>query len=151
MIFLAHGIGAIADHMKNIQYNIEVLFPDVMVVSSKINEDDTSISIAEMGLNLAKEVEQYIYMNCYKSLERLSFIGHSMGAAGALELAGNLPAFRDKMVHPTINVDELDPQCNVGKLVIGEPVELGRVDAIFNNSFGMLGINSSLVVTRFQN
>ena len=79
-----------------------------------------------------------------------SFIGHSMGAAGALELAGNLPAFRDKMVHPTINVDELDPQCNVGKLVIGDPVELDRVDAIFNNSFGMLGINSSLVVTRFQ-
>lgn len=79
-----------------------------------------------------------------------SFIGHSMGAAGALELAGNLPAFIDKMVHPTINVDELDPQCNVGNLVIGEPVELDRVDAIFNNSFGMLGINSSLVVTRFQ-
>ena len=79
-----------------------------------------------------------------------SFIGHAMGAAGALELAGNLPAFRDKMVHSTINVDELDPQCNVGKLVIGEPVELDRVDVIFNNSFGMLGINSSLVVTRFQ-
>lgn len=79
-----------------------------------------------------------------------SFIGHSMGAAGALELAGNLPAFIDKMVHPTINVDELDPQCNVGNLVIGDPVELDRVDAIFNNSFGMLGINSSLVVTRFQ-
>jgi 3-oxoacyl-[acyl-carrier-protein] synthase II len=79
-----------------------------------------------------------------------SFIGHAMGAAGALELAGNIPSFRDKMVHPTINVDELDPQCNVGKLVIGEPVELDRVDAIFNNSFGMLGINSSLVVTRFQ-
>ena len=79
-----------------------------------------------------------------------SFIGHAMGAAGALELAGNIPSFRDKMVHPTINVDELDPQCNVGKLVIGEPVELDRVDAIFNNSFGMLGINSSLVVTRFH-
>ncbi|MCZ6671717.1 MAG: beta-ketoacyl-[acyl-carrier-protein] synthase family protein [Verrucomicrobia bacterium] len=79
-----------------------------------------------------------------------SYIGHSMGAAGALELAGNLPSFLDKMVHPTINVDELDPQCNVGKLVIGEPVELDCVDAIFNNSFGMLGINSSLVVTRFQ-
>lgn len=79
-----------------------------------------------------------------------SFIGHAMGAAGALELAGNIQSFRDKMVHPTINVDELDPQCNVGKLVIGEPVELDTVDAIFNNSFGMLGINSSLVVTRFQ-
>ena len=31
-----------------------------------------------------------------------SFIGHSMGAAGALELAGNLDAFDDGVVHPTI-------------------------------------------------
>src|SRR5690606_25192131 len=35
-----------------------------------------------------------------------SFIGHAMGAAGALELAGNLPAFDDGVCHPTINVDE---------------------------------------------
>ena len=34
-----------------------------------------------------------------------SFIGHAMGAAGALELAGNLPAFDDGVCHPTINVD----------------------------------------------
>jgi 3-oxoacyl-[acyl-carrier-protein] synthase II len=40
-----------------------------------------------------------------------SFIGHCMGAAGALELAGNLPSFDDLTVHPTINVDDLDPQC----------------------------------------
>ncbi|HQU46459.1 MAG TPA: beta-ketoacyl-[acyl-carrier-protein] synthase family protein, partial [Pirellulales bacterium] len=37
-----------------------------------------------------------------------SYIGHAMGAAGALELAGNLPAFDDHVCHPTINVDELD-------------------------------------------
>src|SRR5262245_31371188 len=35
-----------------------------------------------------------------------SFIGHAMGAAGALELAGNLPAFSDGVCHATINVDE---------------------------------------------
>ena len=35
-----------------------------------------------------------------------SYIGHAMGAAGALELAGNLASFRDSVVHPTINVDE---------------------------------------------
>ena len=34
-----------------------------------------------------------------------SFIGHAMGAAGALELAGNLPAFDDGVCHATINVD----------------------------------------------
>ncbi|MDR1283095.1 MAG: beta-ketoacyl-[acyl-carrier-protein] synthase family protein [Opitutaceae bacterium] len=78
-----------------------------------------------------------------------SFIGHSMGAAGALELAGNLPSFDDLTVHPTINVDDLDPQCALPGLVIGQPRKVAKVDTILNNSFGMLGINSTLIVKRF--
>ena len=79
-----------------------------------------------------------------------SFIGHTMGAAGALELAGNLPAFEDRMVHPTINVDDLDPDCAINNLVIGAPLELKSVDAILNNSFGMLGINSCVIIKRYE-
>jgi 3-oxoacyl-[acyl-carrier-protein] synthase II len=78
-----------------------------------------------------------------------SYIGHCMGAAGALELAGNLPAFDDRVVHPTINVDDLDPACALPGLVLNQPKAVGRVDAILNNSFGMLGINSTLIVKRF--
>ncbi|MBX7072031.1 MAG: beta-ketoacyl-[acyl-carrier-protein] synthase family protein [Pirellulales bacterium] len=77
-----------------------------------------------------------------------SFIGHTMGASGALELAGNLPSFNDRVCHATINVDRLDPECEVRGLVTGEPRELHRVDYILNNSFGMLGINSVLIVKR---
>jgi len=79
-----------------------------------------------------------------------SFIGHAMGAAGALELAGNLPSFDDLVVHPTINVDDLDPQCDIPGLVLNQPRPVKRVDAILNNSFGMLGINSTLIVKRFR-
>lgn len=78
-----------------------------------------------------------------------SFIGHAMGAAGALELAGNLPAFDDRVVHPTINVDELDPACALPGLVLNRPRTVDRVDTILNNSFGMLGINSTLIVKRY--
>lgn len=78
-----------------------------------------------------------------------SFIGHAMGAAGALELAGNLPSFDDKMVHPTINVDDLDPACALNNLVANKPMELKEVRTILNNSFGMLGINSSVIVKKF--
>jgi len=79
-----------------------------------------------------------------------SFIGHAMGAAGALELAGNLPSFDDLVVHPTINVDNLDPECDLPGLVLNKPRKVKRVDAILNNSFGMLGINSTLIVKRFE-
>lgn len=84
-----------------------------------------------------------VYVNNTKS-----YIGHAMGAAGALELAGNLPSFEDSQVHPTINVDDLDPACEVPNLVINRSIKLPKVDYILNNSFGMLGINSCLILKR---
>jgi 3-oxoacyl-[acyl-carrier-protein] synthase II len=78
-----------------------------------------------------------------------SMIGHAMGAAGGLELAGNLPAFEDHLVHPTINVEQLDPECALPNLVLGQPRSLPRVNAILNNSFGMVGINSVVIVKKF--
>ena len=77
-----------------------------------------------------------------------SYIGHCMGAAGALELAGNLPAFKDGVCHPTLNVDDLDPACDLAGLVANQPREVGQVDYILNNSFGMLGINSVVIIAR---
>ncbi|PKK91930.1 MAG: beta-ketoacyl synthase [Candidatus Wallbacteria bacterium HGW-Wallbacteria-1] len=79
-----------------------------------------------------------------------SYIGHAMGAAGALELAGNLPSFDDGIIHPTINVDNLDPECDLPNLVINKAVEPGEIKAILNNSFGMLGINSALIVGKYR-
>ncbi len=78
-----------------------------------------------------------------------SFIGHAMGAAGALELAGNLPAFQDNIVHPTTNIEDLDPECALPNLVINQPRKVDAVELILNNSFGMLGINSALIVRKF--
>ena len=78
------------------------------------------------------------------------FIGHAMGAAGALELAGNLPSFEDHTIHPTINVENLDEQCAVKNLVINKPITIDSVDVILNNSFGMLGINSALVLKKYN-
>ena len=80
-----------------------------------------------------------------------SFIGHSMGAAGAIELAGNLPSLYDGHVHCTLNVDNLDPACALPGLVTGKAVaKTGGVNVILNNSFGMLGINSVLILKKFD-
>jgi len=78
-----------------------------------------------------------------------SFIGHTMGAAGALELAGNIAAFGDGVCHPTINVDDLDPECELPGLVTNEAREVGELKYVLNNSFGMLGINSVVIIERY--
>jgi 3-oxoacyl-[acyl-carrier-protein] synthase II len=79
-----------------------------------------------------------------------SFIGHSMGAAGAIELAGNLPSLEDGIAHATINVDNIDPNCTLPGLVINQPqAKEGGISVILNNSFGMLGINSVLILKKY--
>jgi 3-oxoacyl-[acyl-carrier-protein] synthase II len=78
-----------------------------------------------------------------------SIIGHAMGAAGVLELAANLPSLTDNQIHPTINLDNLDPDCTLPGLVAGVPEQIECVESILNNSFGMVGINSVVIVKRF--
>lgn len=84
------------------------------------------------------------YVNCTKG-----YIGHAMGAAGALELAGNLPGFEDGFIHPCKNIGEPDPQCKINNLVVGEKIPKD-IKVILNNSFGMLGINSTVIVKKFE-
>ena len=78
-----------------------------------------------------------------------SIIGHAMGAAGVLELAGNLGSFSDGLIHPTINVDELDPACQLDNLVLDKPVQRENITTVLNNSFGMVGINSTVIVQKY--
>lgn len=85
------------------------------------------------------------YVNNTKSI-----IGHAMGAAGVLELAGNLPSFTDGIIHPTINIDNLDQDCALRHLVINEPVKVDAVRVLLNNSFGMVGINSTVIVKKHE-
>jgi 3-oxoacyl-[acyl-carrier-protein] synthase II len=77
------------------------------------------------------------------------FIGHAMGAAGALELAGNIPSFKDGKIHSCMNLDDPDPECEIRKIVAGDPVDK-EVNVICNNSFGMMGINSVVIVKKYQ-
>jgi len=85
-----------------------------------------------------------VYVNATKG-----FIGHAMGAAGALELAGNIPSFTDGFIHPCKKIEKLDPECNIKNLVNGEKIAK-NVNIILNNSFGMLGINSTLIVKKYK-
>ena len=97
-----------------------------------------------MAVRRAFEDSNKTYVNFTKG-----HIGHCMGAAGSLELAGNLPSFEDGVVHPGMNITELDPECELKNLVFNEPKQVGNINYILNNSFGMLGINSALIVKKF--
>ena len=74
-------------------------------------------------------------------------LGHMLGAAGAVESIICVKAIQNNIVPPTINLENQDPECDLD-YAPHKPREL-QVNAILNNSFGMLGINSTLIVKRF--
>ncbi len=97
-----------------------------------------------LAVRAAFESSSKTYVNFTKG-----HIGHCMGAAGALELAGNIPSFMDGIIHPGMNCTDLDSECALPNLVVNEPKNVGSVNTILNNSFGMLGINSALIVKKY--
>jgi len=124
---------------------------------AKINAEDVDIVSSHATATEQGDIEEAsalrrVFGNTPKTHinNTKSFIGHAMGAAGALELLGNIPSFDDGIAHATINLDDLDPRCALPNLVINQPRDVGRVDCILNNSFGMLGINSVVIVRKFQ-
>jgi 3-oxoacyl-[acyl-carrier-protein] synthase II len=76
-----------------------------------------------------------------------SMIGHSMGASGAIEAVAAILTMRDNRIHPTVNHDTPDPECDLD--YVPNKAREARVDAVLSNSFGFGGQNVSLVLKRF--
>lgn len=72
-----------------------------------------------------------------------SMIGHLLGAAGGVESAVTAKSIKDGVIHPTTNLDNPDPECDLD-YVPHKPRELNIRYAI-SNSFGFGGHNISVV------
>lgn len=75
-----------------------------------------------------------------------SMTGHLLGAAGATELVTVFKAMEHGIVHPTINIDDPDPECDLD--YVPNHARKCRVNYGVSNSFGFGGHNVSLVVGR---
>jgi 3-oxoacyl-[acyl-carrier-protein] synthase II len=75
-----------------------------------------------------------------------SMIGHSLGAAGAIEAAVTALAVRDQVAPPTINYDEPDPRCDLD--YVPNRARRMQIEVAISNSFGFGGANSCLVFRR---
>ncbi|GAA3165578.1 beta-ketoacyl-[acyl-carrier-protein] synthase family protein [Nonomuraea salmonea] len=73
-----------------------------------------------------------------------SIVGHAIGAAGAIEAVVSVLTLHERLIHPTINLDVLDPECEVD--VVREPRPPGA-GAVVSTSFAFGGHNAGLVFT----
>jgi 3-oxoacyl-[acyl-carrier-protein] synthase II len=76
-----------------------------------------------------------------------SYMGHTLGACGALEAWMSIEMMRDEWFAPTINLDRVDDECAALDYIVKEGRELA-CEYIMSNNFAFGGINTSLIFRR---
>ena len=76
-----------------------------------------------------------------------SMIGHSLGAAGSLDAAACVKTITESMIHPTINLETPDPDCDLDYV----PNQARAIDVrvALSNAFGFGGQNACIVFRKF--
>ena len=106
--------------------------------STKLNDKTETYAIkkvfGEHAYNLA--------INSTKSM-----IGHSFGGAGAIEAAVVSLSVQNDMLHPTINYETPDPECDLD--YVPNEARAQTVNVALSNSFGLGGQNACLVIKKY--
>lgn len=76
-----------------------------------------------------------------------SMIGHCLGAAGAIECIAALLTVQNDLIHPTINYQTPDPECDLD--YVPNQARQTTVNIAMSNSFGFGGTNACLVVKKY--
>lgn len=74
------------------------------------------------------------------------YIGHTLGASGAIELIASLVMMKKSVIYPTLNLDEPASDCG-GILHVTKPLEK-EIKTALKNCFAFGGVNSTIVVRR---
>lgn len=77
-----------------------------------------------------------------------SMVGHSLGASGSLEAIACVKSIEDGILHPTINQENSDPDCDLD--YIPNTARESTIDIAISNSFGFGGQNACLVIKKFR-
>ncbi|RKZ38315.1 MAG: beta-ketoacyl-[acyl-carrier-protein] synthase II [Gammaproteobacteria bacterium] len=78
-----------------------------------------------------------------------SMTGHLLGAAGGLEAVFSVLSLRDQVAPPTINLFNLDSECD-GLDYVAHQAKKMKINIALSNSFGFGGTNGTLVFKRLE-
>ena len=77
-----------------------------------------------------------------------SMIGHTIGAAGAIQAVGCCLAIKNGIIPPTINLNHPDEECDLD--YVPHKSRKKELNVIVSNSFGFGSNNAALVIAKFK-
>jgi 3-oxoacyl-[acyl-carrier-protein] synthase II len=152
---LGYGLSCDAQHMT--QPSIEGISNCIINALSEANikrEDVDYISAHGTGTRANDKTEcaaiKMVFGPRYKKIpvsSIKSMIGHTMGAASALEAIACALIVKNDIIPPTINYETPDPECDID--CVPNQARTHKVNIALNNSFAFGGNNASLVLKKF--
>lgn len=77
-----------------------------------------------------------------------SYLGHTLGACGALESWFSIEMMREGWFAPTLNLENIDDRCGKLDYITGDGKQI-QTDYVMNNNFAFGGVNTSLIFKRW--
>ena len=76
-----------------------------------------------------------------------SMIGHALGASGAMEAIAGIQSTIENVIHPTINLNDPDPECDLD--YVPNVSRTKEINYVLSNSFGFGGQNACLIIKKY--
>ncbi len=132
---------------STMQHCMELALKDAGISPSQIgyvNGHGTATEKGDIAETQATEaVFGYVPLSSQKS-----YLGHTLGACGALESWFSIEMMRDGWFAPTINLENVDERCGKLDYIQGDGREI-QTDYVMNNNFAFGGVNASLIFKRW--
>lgn len=128
---------------------MELALQDAGITPDKIgyvNGHGTATEKGDIAETLATEaVFGFVPMSSQKS-----YLGHTLGACGALEAWFSIEMMNGGWFAPTLNLNDIDPRCGKVDYILSGGREI-QTDYVMSNNFAFGGVNTSLVFKRWKN
>lgn len=134
---------------ETMQKCMELALQDAGITPDKIgyvNGHGTATEKGDIAETLATEaVFGFVPISSQKS-----YLGHTLGACGALEAWFSIEMMNGGWFAPTLNLNDIDPRCGKVDYILSGGREI-ETDYVMSNNFAFGGVNTSLVFKRWKN
>ncbi len=149
-----YGVSADAHHMTSPSQEGPTYAMQMALNKAKINPEQVDYINAHgtsTPLGDANEIQAIknvfgSHSNKLSISSTKSMHGHALGGAGGIESVITIKAMQENLVPPTINIENLDPLCNLD--VTPNKAKERKINVAMSNSFGFGGTNATLIFAK---
>ncbi len=120
---------------------------DAGVSADAIDYVNAHATATEVGDLAESRAMHAVFGECTPVSSSKGFMGHTLGACGAIEVGLCVAMMRDRFIAPTKNLETVDPRCAPLEHVIGDARD-AELRVVMSNNFAFGGMNTSLVFAK---